>query len=627
MCGIVGTAASKRVESRAWLARGRDALRHRGPNAEGEWWSRDFRVGLAHRRLSILDLSSAGNQPMSIEGSDLTIAFNGEIYNFPELRAWAEGAGHSRWRGHSDTEVLLACIARFGLDASLRRARGMFAFALYDPFKEVLTLARDRVGEKPLYYLHHGESIYFASELKALMVNQDLPRDIDPQALDCYLACGFVPLEHCMLRGYNKLLPGHVLEFDCRSGKSSLKRYWELPQQAPAVNGTADRASGDCELVAELESLLADSTRRQLVADVPIGIMLSGGLDSSVIATLARRFATEIRTFTVANTRRSGMDESARAMEIARHIGSDHVEIPSIRLSKDSLLDLLLHADEPVNDSSLIPTNEICREISRHCAVAIGGDGGDELFGGYSRYLRTLQIDRCASALPPPIRRAISVAADRVLPRRMRGRVLLTGVGRNLERGLPAWAPHFDSESISRLLGGRSGTASCAESIVFGAVPLGGDLVRRAMLTDFRTYLPDQILQKVDRMSMRHSLEVRSPMLDDRIVEFAFSRVPARLRVSGGGTKILLRRLAAKLLPESLIATRKQGFSVPFSSWLRRPPVRDLAYQVLLDRDTALDRRETLRLLAEHDSGRDHGDRIFGLMQFEVWRRGCDAKL
>jgi asparagine synthase (glutamine-hydrolysing) len=628
MCGIAGIASVCPVETRDWLSSARDVLRHRGPDSSGEWWSGDYRVGFVHRRLSILDLTSAGHQPMSLANKGLTISFNGEIYNFPELRAWAEGGGHTGWRGHSDTEVLLACIATFGLDATLCRARGMFAFALHDARAESVSLVRDRTGEKPLYFFHSNSgSVVFASELRALLVNGDLPLVVDRTALDAYLACGFAPLDHCMLRGFRKLLPAHVLEFSCRDGTSSLRKYWEIPTLQASSDTAVGVAKDQVALIDELESLLVDSTRLQLVADVPVGVMLSGGLDSSVIAAIAARCSPALRTFTVANVRDSGMDESDRARAIARFIGSEHVEIPPIEVSAESLIEILKHADEPINDSSLVPTSVICREIRRHCSVAIGGDGGDELFGGYVRYWRTLQIAQLGSCMPSAARRAIGSVADRVLPQGLRGRVLLSSIGQRLDDGLPAWVPHFDPEARRRLLGGVGGTLCAAESIMLGAATAGGDLVRRAMLTDFRTYMPDQVLQKVDRCSMRHSLEVRSPMLDHRVVEFAFGRLPRRLKVSRFGGKVLLRRLAERLLPRQLVAKRKQGFSVPFGTWLRSGPARELASDILLDPGSLFDRHEVRRLFAEHAVGRDHANRIFGLLQFEVWRRSFGARI
>jgi asparagine synthase (glutamine-hydrolysing) len=628
MCGIAGIASICPVDNRDWLSSASDALRHRGPDSAGEWWSSDYRVGFVHRRLSILDLTAAGHQPMTLENKGLTISFNGEIYNFPELRAWAEVGGHMGWRGHSDTEVLLACIGIFGLDATLHRARGMFAFALHDARAETLSLVRDRTGEKPLYFFRcDSGSIVFASELSALLTKGDLPRKVDRTALDAYLACGFAPLEHCMLSGFHKLLPAHVLEFSCRRGTSSLRKYWEIPALQASSDTAVGAAKDQVALIDELESLLVDSTRSQLVADVPVGLMLSGGLDSSVLAAIATRFSSSLRTFTVANARDSGLDESDRARAIAKFIGSDHVEIAPIELSADSLMEILKHADEPVNDSSLVPTSMICKAIRRHCSVAIGGDGGDELFGGYVRYWRTLQIAQLGSCMPCAARRAIGSVADRVLPRGLRGRVLLSSIGQRLDDGLPAWVPHFDPEARRRLLGGAGDTLTTAESIMLGAAATGGELVRRAMLTDFRTYLPDQVLQKVDRSSMRHSLEVRSPILDHRVVEFAFGRLRQRLLVSRFGGKVLLRRLAERLLPRQLVARRKQGFSVPFGTWLRSGPVREVAWDVLLDPGSPFGRHEVRRLLAEHAAGRDHANRIFGLLQFEVWRRSCGARI
>lgn len=320
MCGIIGIAGSEPIRERDWLALGRDAMTHRGPDDAGEWWSADGRVGLAHRRLAILDLTPAGHQPMHLTERGLSIVFNGEIYNFTELRHDLELRGYT-FRSRSDTEVLLAAYAEWGTDC-LSRLNGMFAFAIYDGVNERLFLGRDRAGEKPLFYRLADGSLQFASELKALLANPDNPRRIDPVALDCYLAMGYVPGERCILAGYNKLPPAHAMTFDLNEGTAKVWRYWDLPDPDERGNCADETA-----LLDELEALLEDAVGRQLVADVPVGILLSGGVDSSLVTAMAVRRSSKVRTFTIGFPGYGKLDETPHARLIARHFGTEHVEL------------------------------------------------------------------------------------------------------------------------------------------------------------------------------------------------------------------------------------------------------------------------------------------------------------
>lgn len=369
MCAILGIASQKSVIDRGWLTAGGDAMRHRGPDDAGEWWAPDGRIGLGHRRLAIIDLSPAGHQPMKDATGELCIVFNGEIYNFAELRAELKVKG-VLFRSHSDTEVILAAYREWGANC-LSRLNGMFAFALYDSGREQLFLARDRAGEKPLFYAQEAGEIRFASELKGLMSDPAFRRRIDPQALDCYLAEGYVPGDRCILQGVKKLPPAHALMFDVNSGRSRLWRYWQLPVwNSSAVSGTA--SEGD--LLHELEGLLADAVRMQLVADVPVGVLLSGGVDSSLITAMAVRATPNVKTFTIRFPGYGKYDETEHARLIARHFNTDHMELEAERTTVAMLPTLARQFDEHVVDSSMIPTYLVSRLIRQHCTVAFASE-------------------------------------------------------------------------------------------------------------------------------------------------------------------------------------------------------------------------------------------------------------
>lgn len=399
MCGIVGIVSAKPIEGCSWLHQAREALVHRGPDDAGEWWAPDGRVGLAHRRLSILDLSPAGHQPMADESGELHIVFNGEIYNHRELRAELEGKGH-RFRSRTDTEVILYAYREWGSEC-LPRLNGMFAFGLYDMRSGSLILARDRAGEKPLFYHLADGTLRFGSELKALLADPALPRSIDPEALDCYLATGYVPGERCILRGYRKLPPAYALLFDVRRGSARMWRYWQLPDLLPDAQTTDEAAA-----LEELEHLLEDAVRRQLVADVPVGVLLSGGVDSSLVTAMAVRSDARVKTFTIRFPGHGKLDETEHARLIARHFGTEHTELAAEPTTANLIPKLARQFDEPMVDSSMIPTFMVAQLVRQHCTVALGGDGGDELFGGYQHYSRLLWMQKHLGWLPPRLKQA-----------------------------------------------------------------------------------------------------------------------------------------------------------------------------------------------------------------------------
>jgi asparagine synthase (glutamine-hydrolysing) len=615
MCGICGTTSRPpdRVRSETLEAMGL-TLRHRGPDHQGVWRSADGRVGFAHRRLSIIDLSPAGRQPMHDATGRLTIAFNGEIYNFPELRGELEARSH-RFHTATDTEVILASYRQWGL-SFVEHLNGMFAIALYDADTERLVFARDRAGEKPLFYTHVNGTLLFASELKALMANPAFRPVVDPEALNAYLAYGYVPGARSILRDVRKLPQGHAMTYDLRNDRVAVWPYWRLP--GPSLNGPLRGA--DDALVDELETLLLDSVRMRLIADVPVGVMLSGGVDSSLVTAMAARVSRKpVKTFTISFPGHGAYDESPHARLVADYFGTDHVELPAPPATVDLLPTLARQYDEPMADSSMIPTYLVSCLIRQHATVALGGDGGDELFGGYPYYAWFERQERIRRLVPGSVRRVVSAAAT-WLPQGTRGRGYLMGSGGDLNRSIGFANLFFDLATRRKLLAplGIEATGQ-PEAFKASLAAYGGSALQRATAVDFQTYLVDDILVKVDRASMLASLEVRAPFLDPRIVDLAFGRTPDRLRSQQGTRKVLLRRLAERVLPRTLDVTRKQGFSIPLDAWFHGDWGR--RFREILGESKVFDQVLIAHLFDGQERGRFNAHRIFALAMFELWLR------
>jgi asparagine synthase (glutamine-hydrolysing) len=614
MCGIVGIASSQPVGDREWLTLGRDAMAHRGPDDAGLWWSADSRVGLAQMRLAIIDLSPGGHQPMHDTQGQLSLVFNGEIYNYADLRDQLAAKGYS-FRSQSDTEVVLAAYREWGTDC-LSRFNGMFAIALYDAKTEQLFLARDRAGEKPLYYCRMDGGLRFASELKALMADPAFDRRVDRAALDSYLSIGYAAGGSCILHSTRKLPPAHALTFDLKSREVKLWRYWSLPEN-PAIDERDDR-----EFVDELEVLLEDSVRRQMVADVPVGVLLSGGVDSSLVTAMAVRASSRVKTFTVGFEGYGSYDERAFARLVADHFGTEHLELHAGSVGPEILEQLARQYDEPLIDSSMIPTYLVSRLVRQHCAVALGGDGGDELFGGYEHHRRLLWTQSKLGGIPLWLRKLAGAGGKIALPTGFKGRNWLEALQVDLDDGLPSVTEHFDAAERRALMG--DGWQTTAEQCRARRVPRVPDLLQRSTRMDFENYMAEDILVKVDRASMLASLEMRAPFLDFRIIEFAFGKVPSRLKANPHERKILLKRLSERVLPPQFDARRKQGFSIPLPAWLRAGPWHDFVRDVLLDSGSLFDRKTVSGLLNGHMKGNNNSERLFGLTLFELWRRAYD---
>ena len=618
MCGIAGTIRFRGDLDLDLLTRQRDTMVHRGPDSHGLWCSVDGRVGLAHRRLSIIDLTPGGHQPMLDRERGNAITFNGEIYNYVELRDRLRAAGQT-FQTASDTEVILAAYRQWG-DACVRELQGMFAFALYDPHRQRVLLARDRAGEKPLFYRHTAEQFSFASEAKALLADPDCPRRVRAASLNEYLAYGYVAGPHTMFADILRVAPGHTAVIELVTGQVTHTAYWRLPHADP------DAAQQPTEmLVDELQALLGTAVRRQLVADVPVGVLLSGGVDSSLITALAARAsATKIRTFTVRMPGHEAFDEGPYARLVAEHLDTEHIELEAQPADVDLLPRLVAQFDDPIADASMIPTWLVSQEIRRHATVALGGDGGDELFGGYHRYPSQLQQAFLRRFTPAWVRSAAGDLATHV-PEGGRGRGWLTGLAGDAGTSLANAGRLFrDDEraALSRALTYVGPTALRApEHRRATSHADQASLVQRATRVDFGTYLVDDVLVKVDRTSMLASLEVRAPFLDPAVTEFAFGRVPDALRATRRARKVLLRKLGARLLPKALDLTRKQGFTIPVSDWMRGP------WRPLLDALTTPDATSLVstpalvRYRALLDAGRPVGDQLFALLVLRLWER------
>lgn len=649
MCGIAGVArfSGNSEQLSTIVATMTDALLHRGPDAGGIWIDAESGVGLGHRRLSILDPSPAGAQPMHSASQRFVIAFNGEIYNHQDLRVAIPG--HA-WRGHSDTETILAAIDCWGIEATLPRLVGMFAIALWDRERHELTLARDRCGEKPLYYGWQGESFLFGSELKAFTTYPSWRPEVDRDALALYLRYGYVPTPHTIWRDVRKLLPGSYLTTGTRY-TAAVPRAGHFIPPAPTFYWRAKDVAeqlprhdlDDAAAVDELDAQLRRAVAGQMVADVPFGSFLSGGIDSStVVALMQAQSVRPVRTFSI-GFNEADYDEAVHAKAVAKHLGTEHTEFYLAPSDAQAVIPQLADIyDEPFGDASQIPTHLVASMARRHVTVCLSGDAGDELFGGYNRYVWGRSIWRGMGSVPRALRQLAGGAISSLSPQTW------DALGRHLPRRL--WQPALgdrlhklagvmdsagSDELYRRLVSQHRDPASIViggseppswadiEAAAFAASARGGDFTERMMFHDLVGYLSDDILAKVDRAAMAVSLEIRVPMLDHRLVEFAWS-LPLHMKIRHGHNKWLLRQVLYRYVPKELIERPKQGFGVPIDSWLRGP-LRDWA-EALLDEDRLRQegylRPEPIRQRwQEHLSGRRNWQYwLWHVLMFQTWR-------
>lgn len=664
MCGLTGflDAEVQNTDSqRARIQPMTDSLRLRGPDGEGIWLGES--VALGHRRLSILDLSLAGAQPMLSASTRFVTAYNGEIYNHIDLRREMEAAGVTQaWRGHSDTETLLAAVEFWGLDETLARAAGMFAIALWDRKERRLFLARDRMGEKPLYWGWAGQSLVFGSELKALRRHPDFPRDICREALAQYLRFCYVPAPRSIHPGIYKLEPGCILEVEGalppaapeqplrpgdRFGSLSIRRYWSLNETIET--GKATQFSNETEALTALDATLNKAVARQMIADVPLGAFLSGGIDSSLIVALMQQQATQpIQTFTV-GFEDAGFDESPHAAAVAHHLGTNHTKLMVTDADAREVIPHLPDLyDEPFADSSQIPTHLVCRAARQSVTVALSGDAGDELFGGYNRYFWGPKVWDRLQRIPLPLRRILGAAITAVpvtgwdLTGRLHNslRPGLDGIENAGDKAHRLAARLRHVRNMDDLYRSLVSEWTDPAALVRGAVEpssllddplpalLNDDPVARMMAQDMRSYLPDDILCKVDRAAMGVSLETRVPFLDPEVIALS-TRLPMSMKIRSGTGKWALRQILYCHVPRELIERPKTGFGIPIGDWLHGP-LRDWAEDLLSEKKLAagglLDPAPIRQAWVEHLSGRrDWTHRLWTILMLQAWREQADA--
>ena len=640
MCGIAGFLDPKwrsgDTELKALAASMAGALRHRGPDAQGVWVDEAAGVALGHARLSIIDLSPAGAQPMVSACGRFAVSYNGEVYNAGELRAALERAGHT-FRGHSDTEVMVEGFAAWGVRATVEKLIGMFAFAAFDRKERVLTLGRDRLGIKPLYWGRVNGRVVFASELKALAALPDFSPGIDAQALAAYLCVGYVPAPASIYQGVAKLEPGMLLEIHA-GGETRFQPYWSLLDVSTRGQASLLDVS-EAEARERLEVLLTDAVTRRMVADVPLGVFLSGGIDSSTVTALMQaNSATPVKSFTI-GFHEAGYDEATHAKAVAAHLGTDHTELYATADEARAVVPKLPQIyDEPFADASQIPTFLVSEMTRKQVTVALSGDGGDELFAGYNRYGQDLRVARALRMLPRPLESCLS---------RMIGALPPATWDRLFEAVPAGMRPRLAGEKLQKLAGVLGEDAAGyyrtlispwagAWSLVKGATqpdqPAFGETVRARFgdelswmqYADSVTYLPDDILTKVDRASMAVSLEARVPLLDHRVADFAW-QLPASLKMRGGQGKWLLRQVLYKYVPKTLVERPKMGFGVPIDAWLRGP-LKDWAADLLdpatMAREGLLDPAPIQEKWSEHQSGRRNWQHfLWNVLMFQAWHR------
>jgi asparagine synthase (glutamine-hydrolysing) len=640
MCGIAGVWSAGPTESVDEIVHRMIAqIAHRGPDDSGVWVNSDNGMGLGHRRLAIQDLSSAGHQPMISRSGRLVLVLNGEIYNHLALREELQSArGAISWRGHSDTETLLALLEEYGTTKALEKCVGMFAFALWDRERKVFTLARDRVGEKPLYFGCLRDRLFFASELKAIRAVAGDCLEIDREALTLYMRHNYVPSPRTIYRGLFKLAPGCIAEFSAANADPVLTTYWSA--HAAATEGLrVPFAGSDEEAIERAEIVIGRAVSSQMISDVPLGAFLSGGIDSSLIVALMQAHgSSRTKTFTIGFTEKQ-YNEAQYAKKVASHLGTDHTELYVTPTEARDVIPMLPEIfDEPFADSSQVPTFLVSRLAKRHVTVSLSGDAGDELFGGYTRYLWTARIWKWLSLFPRGLRQraaALFLGSDSSTTRAVGAQSAMQPppLARLREKTMKVAEILGVSDASELYYGLLSHWKDPASIVIGGNEPLtritdrsgwlkSEDIVDQMMYIDLVSYLPDDILVKVDRTAMRVALETRVPFLDHRVVEFAWS-LPARLKIRNGTSKWLLRQLLEKHVPRHLFERPKIGFGIPIDYWLRGP-LREWASELLnpsrLAAEGFFNAVPITRKWDEHVAGsRNWGYYLWDVLMFQAW--------
>ncbi|MFH1932649.1 MAG: asparagine synthase (glutamine-hydrolyzing) [Pseudomonadota bacterium] len=638
MCGFVGFKSENDFQTlREFLPGAASSLAHRGPDDSGLFFDEEAGIGLAHRRLSIIDLSSAGRQPMQSDDGSVQIVYNGEVYNFKEIRQTLVSQGH-RFRSSTDTEVILKAYLHWGIEC-LQKFVGMFSMAIWDSREQCLYLARDRLGIKPLYYHFNRGTLLFSSELKGLMSFKSFERTIEPDALPLFLHYQYIPAPRTIFADTYKLLPGHFMVY--RDHSLTSHSYWKLPD-SPVETGPSYLA--ERESLEMLDSLLTQAVSDRLISDVPLGALLSGGIDSSMAVALMQKVSTApVRTFSI-GFQETGYNEAPWASKVAKHLGTDHTELYiTPREAMEVIPKLPEIYDEPFADSSAIPTFLVCQLTRSQVTVALSGDGGDEQFAGYVRYWTTQAMANGFQHIFRPVRKTLAAFLSSIptiwvercylpcrkfLPQRFRVAnfpdkwqklihlMSQTQISDLYRMTICLWS----EDELYRMMGNRLPESQYEETF---RETEGWPLLSRLMRVDQRTYLPDAMLTKVDRASMANSLEIRVPLLDHRVVEYT-SKLPDSLKYRNGNSKYLLKKLLARYVPTGLFERPKMGFGVPIDRWFRGE-LKNLLLDYLsterLRKEGLFDHTLIERKINEHLSGHaNHQYRLWALLMWEMWR-------
>jgi asparagine synthase (glutamine-hydrolysing) len=611
MCGILGLfSINTKNDNVDKFKKSLNIIKHRGPDASGEWWNHDETVGLGHRRLSILELSNLGNQPMILDNRYI-ISFNGEIYNHSSIRTELIKLG-ANFNSTSDTEVLLNAYKFWG-ENCLSKLLGMFAFIIFDKELNTAFIARDRAGEKPLYYYSKDDEFLISSELLSI-IELSNSREINNRTFIEFLHLGFVTNGNNLIKNIFKLNPGHYINLNVKNLTYKITKYWEPPLYESNQNYSDD------QLVDQLEFLLNQSIELQGKADVNVGVLLSGGLDSSLVTGIATNHFKNISTFTVSFPGNGKFDEAIYANSISKYFGTNHTILNSSQITPIFFKSIAEKFDDPIMDTSILPMYLISNLISQHCKVAIGGDGADELFGGYNHYKNIIKQQSLLNYIPLYVLKYCSQSASKYLPNGSKGRSWLSVLDNDFKKYFPYVATYFNKYDRQKLLKSSKNIIFNYDNFFDNSL-INNDIVYSATRFDFQHYLLEDILVKVDRASMLNSLEIRAPFLDHNIIDFAFKNVPSRLKVNKNDRKILLKLLAKKILPPNFDSSRKQGFSIPIENWLNEKNWLHFLKEVLLDKSQTTFNQTYIEKMLKAPINQKKGENILGLVMFELWRK------
>ena len=610
MCGIIGIASSNAKISLEWVEHCNNLQRHRGPDNLGYWKSKDSTIILGHQRLSIIDLSNSGNQPMSDTGESIIVTFNGEIYNYRELKNTLTKSGYI-FKTKTDTEVIIAAYKFWGINF-LDKLIGMFAIAIVDMDNKKLFLCRDRAGEKPLYYSRQKNNIYFSSELKSLLECKEFDLTLSESAVETYFSIGHLPGAMTIVDSVSKVLPGEYIEYDLDNSQLSKNFYWQLKDISFGTETSYDL----------FEEIMKSSVELQLHADVPVGLLLSGGVDSTIVCYMATLLNKKIKTFTFTNKDSPSIDESKHASDIAAYLGTEHNTIDSGEISNINLIDIISLLDEPFSDSSFIPTYLLTKEIKKYCTVAIGGDGADELFGGYKSYQNQLKHKFIIDYFPRHLKKFLLKVINSTLPVGLKGRNYLNSMLTDIDHYKGNLL--FDTKLRNQLLK-FDNNGFCVDDYLSSRCLNSTDKLRNLMYCDFTNYLPDDILFKTDRASMLNSLELRSPFLDKKVIEFASGMKKSNLTTKYSG-KIFLKKFLQDKFPSNFKFDRKQGFSVSLKNLLSQSFLSEIINDIS-DNDQILNKKFIDNVFDSLKNGYSNHERLYSIIVFHVWRKNYQIGL